>query len=219
MNDKIIAIDGTAASGKGTLAKQLARALGFSCLDTGKLYRYVGYSLAQNGQDPADETAAIHAVDALKDTLSPEDLHDPALESDEAGHAASLVGAIPGVRSALLDFQRHFAQNPAPGFKGTVLDGRDIGTVVCPDAPLKLYVDADIEIRAQRRFKELQSKGISATYDAVLAKMRERDARDAGRDTAPMKPADDAIMLDTSTMSIEDVLSKALDLAHQRFEI
>lgn len=219
MKHFVIAIDGTAASGKGTLAKALAAALDFTYLDTGKLYRYVGYTLVLAGEDPSDECAAIAAADRLKKNLRPEDLQNPLLDNEEAGQAASEVGAISGVRAALLDYQRDFARRPSPGHKGVILDGRDIGTVVCPDAPLKLYIDARTEIRAQRRFKELQSKGISVTYDAVLAKMQERDQRDAGRETAPMKPAEDAVLLDTSTMSIDSVLEQARTIARKRLGI
>ena len=206
----IIAIDGSAASGKGTLAKLLAERLGFAWLDTGKLYRYVGYSVLQSGGDPADEKLAVAMAEQLKGHLNPADLQNPALATDEAGQAASKVGVFGGVRAALLQFQKDFAHQPPGGAKGAVLDGRDIGTVVCPDADFKFYVTANIEIRAERRFKELQSQGISVTYDAVLADMRARDARDSGRATAPMKPADDAIPLDTGDLSIEGVLNTAL---------
>ncbi len=213
MNTKhcpIIALDGTAASGKGTLARRIAEELGYAWLDTGKLYRYVGYSVLQSGGDPANESAAVAMAEKLKDTLKPEDLQNPVLSSDEAGVAASKVGPFSGVRAALLQFQKDFAHNPPKSAAGAVLDGRDIGTVICPDADFKFFVTANIEIRAERRFKELQSRGISVTYDAVLADMRERDARDTGRATAPMKPADDAILLDTSDMTIDEVLDKAL---------
>lgn len=206
----VIAIDGTAASGKGTLARRLAERLGFACLDTGRLYRYIGLYAEKGGKDPV-ETAR-----ELARTLEPLALQDPALQTDAAGQAASKVAAISAVRAALIDFQRAFAESPPAGFAGAILDGRDIGTVVCPDAGLKLFIDAKTEIRAGRRFKELQSQGISVTYDAVLADMRERDQRDAGRVTAPMKPADDAILLDTSAMSIDEVLDKALTLAREK---
>ncbi len=209
----VIAIDGTAASGKGTLARKLAQALGFAYLDSGKLYRYVGYSMVLQGQNPENEELAIAMAAQLKDRLNPENLQDPALSNDEAGKAASQVGPHQKVRDLLLDYQRDFAANPPNNAKGAVLDGRDIGTVVCPNADLKLYIDANVEIRAKRRHKELQSNGISVTYDAVLADMQERDRRDASRATAPMKPADDAIMLDTSDMGIDEVLEKALSLA------
>ncbi len=218
-NSFVIAIDGTAASGKGTLARALAKDLGFAWLDTGRLYRYVGYALILAGEDPADERLAVDAANALKMNLRPEDLQNQALASDEAGSAASVVAAIPGVRAALLEFQRGFAASPPDGAKGAVLDGRDIGTVVCPDADLKFYVDADPAIRAERRRKELHSKGISVTYDAVLADMQTRDQRDASRATAPMKPADDAVMLDTSELTADETLRQARAVVRQRLEI
>ncbi|HIF25846.1 MAG TPA: (d)CMP kinase [Micavibrio sp.] len=217
--EKVIAVDGTAASGKGTLAKRLAKELGFAYLDTGKLYRYVGARLLARGVDPQDEAEAIAVAQGLNTTLKPEDLQDPALGSDENGQAASKVAALTGVRTALLDYQQNFAKTPPGGASGAILDGRDIGTVICPDADLKLYIDANLEIRAQRRFKELQSKGISVTYDAVLADMLERDKRDSSRATAPMKPADDAIVLDTSTMSADDVFDKVRSAVTDRLGI
>ncbi|MEC7029581.1 MAG: (d)CMP kinase [Pseudomonadota bacterium] len=217
--EKVIAVDGTAASGKGTLAKRLAKELGFAYLDTGKLYRYVGARLLARGIDPQDEAEAIAVAQGLNATLKPEDLQDPALGSDENGQAASKVAALTGVRTALLDYQKNFAKTPPGGASGAILDGRDIGTVICPDADLKLYIDANLEIRAQRRFKELQSKGISVTYDAVLADMLERDKRDSSRATAPMKPADDAIVLDTSTMSADDVFDKVRSAVTDRLGI
>lgn len=216
---KVIAVDGTAASGKGTLAKRLAKELGFAYLDTGKLYRYVGARLLARGIDPQDEAEAIAVAQGLNTTLKPEDLQDPALGSDENGQAASKVAALTGVRTALLDYKQNFALTPPNGASGAILDGRDIGTVICPDADLKLYIDANLEIRAQRRFKELQSKGISVTYDAVLADMLERDKRDSSRATAPMKPADDAIVLDTSTMSADDVFDKVRSAVTDRLGI
>lgn len=215
----VIAIDGTAASGKGTLARRLAQELSFAWLDTGKLYRYVGYAMVRQGLDPSDGQKAAQMARTLRKTLTPQDLQDEALGSDVAGSAASVVAAIPDVRASLLEYQRHFAANPPGGARGAVLDGRDIGTIICPAADLKFFVDADAGIRAQRRWKELQSKGISATYDAVLADMQERDQRDAKRNTAPMKPATDAIMLDTSAMSADDVLKMAVGLARERLNI
>lgn len=213
MSDKlIIAIDGTAASGKGTLAKQIAHELGFSHLDSGKLYRFIGHNMVVKGLDFNNKMAAIEIAAEITGTLKPEDLGDPALMSDSAGKAASNIAVIADVRECLLEYQRTFAYNPPEGAKGAVIDGRDIGTVVCPDADIKFYVDADIKIRAQRRHKDLQSQGISVTYDAVLADMHERDQRDASRETAPMKPAEDSILLDTSEMSIDQVREKALSI-------
>lgn len=215
----VIAIDGTAASGKGTLARKLAEKLDFAYLDTGKLYRYIGYALVIADENPEDERCAVAAANDLKDNLKPEELQNPALTSDEAGQAASKVAAIPAVRAVLLNYQKTFANSPPNNKKGAILDGRDIGTIVCPDANLKFYVDAAIEIRADRRHKELQSKDISVTYDAVLADMRERDKRDSERETSPMKPADDAIILDTSEMGINDVLEKAESLIKDKLSI
>ncbi len=206
----VIAIDGTAASGKGTLARKLAEHLGFAYLDTGKLYRYVGYSIIVAGGDADDEAQARQMAERLAGKLDPAALAASALETDAAGQAASRVARFPSVRAALLEYQRGFAACPPPGTRGAVLDGRDIGTVICPQADVKLFVTARLEVRAARRHKELQSKGFSVTYDAVLADMAERDARDSGRDTAPMKPAPGATLLDTSDKSIGDVFGQAL---------
>lgn len=212
----IIAIDGPAASGKGTLARKLAKHLNYAYLDTGALYRTVAKLVLDAGLDPASEEDATDAALTLKRILSPELLADPSIRNDEVGNAAAYVAALPGVRQALLDLQRDFAKNPPNQTLGAVLDGRDIGTVICPDADVKLYVFADPEIRARRRAKELQSKGLEATYEAVLADMRARDARDAGRKGAPLKPADDAVMLDTTKLSEEQVFKQALDLIKAR---
>lgn len=213
----VIAIDGTAASGKGTLARKVADMLDMAYLDTGLLYRYVGIEGLRRGLDLDDGEALAD----LARTLDPAALDDPELRSDRAGPAASLAGRHPAVRQALFDMQRDFAHNPPPlpdgrAASGAVLDGRDIGTVICPDAPVKLYVTAQTETRADRRHKELQSRGISVSYEAVLADMLERDRRDAGRDTAPMKPADDALIIDTTDMDIGQVLEKAMDFIRLR---
>lgn len=213
---QIIAIDGTAASGKGTLARKLAADLGFAHLDTGKLYRYVGWAVMDAGGDPADEKAAIAAAKAMNFGFDPAALDNPALTTDAAGQAASKVAAMPVVRDLLFDYQRNFARNAAPG---AILDGRDIGTVICPDAAVKFYVDADQEIRAQRRHKELQNRGLLVTYDAVLADMRERDARDMGRADAPLKPADDAVIIDTTHLNADEAFDKVRTLARQRLGI
>lgn len=201
----IIAIDGPAAAGKGTLARRVAAELGFDYLDTGLIYRAVGMNVDRAGFDPADPA---RAGEAARD-LQPEDLAADDLRTDDAAQAASKVAAIPEVRAALLDFQRRFAATP-PGGKGAVLDGRDIGTVVCPDAGIKLYVTASAETRAQRRLLELQGKGIDTTFDKVLAEMRERDERDASRAVAPLKPAEDAHLLDTSALSADAAFDAAI---------
>ena len=203
----IIAIDGPAASGKGTLARRIAASLGFAHLDTGTLYRVVGLTVLKRGKDPADPDEATHAVQALDLSL----LEDPQLRSAGTGVAASKVAAIPAVRDALLAFQRNFAANP-PGGKGAVLDGRDIGTVICPDATVKLFVTATPEIRARRRFAELRAQGSNRTEAEVLADIHARDARDSGRAVAPLRQAADAHLLDTSHLDIEAAVARALEI-------
>jgi cytidylate kinase len=192
----VVAIDGPAAAGKGTLARALAAHFGFQYLDTGLLYRAVGAKVA-DGHEPL--TAAQN--------LAVEDLARSDLRSVEAGQHASKVAVIPEVRSALLDFQRTFADRDG----GAVLDGRDIGTVICPNANLKLYVTARAEVRAKRRWDELEQ---SESYDAILAAVIERDERDMNRADAPLKPAADAHILDTSDLSIKDVLQTAITLVN-----
>ncbi|HAJ21453.1 MAG TPA: (d)CMP kinase, partial [Rhodospirillaceae bacterium] len=179
----IIAVDGPAASGKGTVARKLATEFDFAYLDTGKLYRAVGLAVLRAGGDPEDEDAAIDAANAL----DLQTLEDPVLLGDEAASAASKVAAIDGVRSALLAFQRSFAAAPPEGKLGAVLDGRDIGTVICPDALVKLFVTASVDIRAQRRHKELLNRGTPSIYPRVLDELKARDARDMNRATAPLK--------------------------------
>ncbi len=202
----VIAVDGPAASGKGTLARKLAAHYGFAYLDTGSLYRAVGHAVTSAGHDPADEMAALAAARNLD--LSKID--ERAIRTAEAGAAASIVAAMPPVRAAILDLQRNFAHNPPNGLRGAVLDGRDIGTVVCPDAKAKLFVTARPEIRARRRWLELNNSGSGITEAQVLEDIRERDRRDAERAASPMKPADDAHLLDTSDLSIEAAFGAAV---------
>lgn len=217
MEKPVVAIDGTAASGKGTLARRLAAELGFAYMDSGSLYRLVGLRALTDGLDPANQGDAIKAAQKMCASYSPDQSWNKAIRTDEVGQAASQVAAVPEVRQILLALQRDFAKNP-PALqgnieaRGSVIDGRDIGTIVCPNADIKLFITAKPEIRAKRRHKELHSARNPVTYEAVLADMRKRDARDAGRTTAPMKPADDARMIDTSDMTIEEVFAKALDL-------
>ncbi len=206
----IIAIDGPAASGKGTLARGLAAALGFAHLDTGMIYRAVAAKVLANGEDPQDVAAALRAAQAL----DAGDLRRGDLRRQEVGQGASVVAAIPEVRTALLAFQRDFAAHPPDGRAGAVLDGRDVGTVVCPQAEVKLYVTASPEIRARRRHKELLDGGAESIYARVLQEVRDRDARDSGRKAAPLRPAEDAIVLDTTELSAEAALAAAL--AHIR---
>ncbi len=205
-NPTIIAIDGPAAAGKGTLARRLADPFDLADLDTGLLYRAVGMKLIRAGADPEHPDAAQEAAKAL----NPADLEADDLREDAAADAASRVSAIPGVRAQLLEFQRKFAKNPPDGKKGAVLDGRDIGTVVCPEADAKLFVSASVEIRAQRRFKELREKGLDAIHGRVLADMKERDARDRDRTASPLEPAKDAYQLDTSDLDADQAFAAAL---------
>lgn len=202
----VIAVDGPAASGKGTLARRLAAHYGFAYLDTGSLYRAVGHAVTSAGHDPADDEAALAAAQSLD--LSKID--ESAIRTAEAGAAASIVAAKPAVRAAILDLQRNFAHNPPGGLPGAVLDGRDIGTVVCPDARAKLFVTARPEIRARRRWLELNNSGSGITEAQVLEDIQERDRRDAGREASPMRPADDAHLLDTSDLSIEAAFGAAV---------
>ena len=204
----VIAVDGPAASGKGTLARKLAAHFGYDYLDTGKLYRAVGLAVLQAGQDPSDAEAALAAAR----TIDPARLDDPALAGDDAAAAASKVAAIGPVRAALKDFQLAFAGREP----GAVLDGRDIGTVICPGAPAKLFVTASVEVRAERRHKELLSRGEDSIYARVLQELKERDERDTSRADAPLRPADDAQVLDTSAMTIEEAFAEALKIVEGR---
>ena len=191
----IVAIDGPAAAGKGTVSKAVAAHFGFAHLDTGLLYRAVGAKVLA-GSEPHE--AAL--------TLLPEDLEHDSLRTPDVAQAASKVAVIAEVRAALLDFQRSFAARAG----GAVLDGRDIGTVICPDADVKLFVTASAEVRAQRRFAELSGRGIDDSYETVLADVVARDARDIERVEAPLKPADDAAVIDTSRLSIEQAVAAAV---------
>jgi len=202
----IIAVDGPAASGKGTIARALARHYKLPHLDTGLLYRAVGRTLLDRGGDPANAQDAAAACD-FPDML----LDDPRLKESEAGNAASVVSAHPAVRAALLERQRAFAAQPG----GAVLDGRDIGTVIAPEADAKLFVRATSAIRARRRHDELVRSGAKISYDKVLADIKARDLRDATRSTAPLRQAPDAMLLDTSFMSIEAAIARAIQLVER----
>ncbi len=202
----IIAIDGPAASGKGTLARRLARHFGLAHLDTGKLYRAVGLLALEAGQ-PQDPACAEAAARRLR----LEHLGDPRLREERVTQAASVVAAIPPVRQALLAFQQDFARHPPGGEGGAVLDGRDIGTVICPAAEAKLFLTASLEARARRRWQELRESGVEAIYERVLQDMRDRDARDRQRQTAPLVPADDAFVLDTTALDADAAFRAALD--------
>ena len=203
----ILAIDGPAASGKGTLARRLARHFDLAHLDTGGLYRATALHALDSGGDPADPKVAEKAAKAVRAA----DLGDPRLREERVAQAASVVAAIPAVRQALLDFQRDFARHPPAGARGAVLDGRDIGTVICPGADAKLFVVAAVEARAARRLKELREAGEPAIYEAVLQDMKDRDARDSERRAAPLVPADDAFVLDTTQLDADAAFAAALD--------
>lgn len=208
----IIAIDGPAASGKGTLARRIAAHFGYGCLDTGLLYRAVARDVMERGHSLEDEAFAAR----IAQTLDPASLNDAGLRLPGVGDAASVVAKFPAVRRALLEFQRNFAaQEP-----GAVLDGRDIGTIVCPDADAKIFVTAALEVRAQRRFEEMRRLGEPVSLEDVTNVIRRRDARDAGRADAPMRRADDAILLDTTNLDIEAAFEAAVELItrkiHQR---
>ena len=204
----IIAIDGPAASGKGTLGKRLAAHYGLRHLDTGLIYRAVALAMIEAGQrldDVARATAAATALDVGR-------LGDPALKSAKVSEAASIVSAIPQVRAALLAFQKDFSARPP----GAVLDGRDIGTVICPHADVKIFVTASPEVRARRRFLEHQAQNSGLTEQDILADILRRDERDRSRDVAPLKPAADADMLDTTTLDIEGVVNAAVAIVDRK---
>ncbi|MDE2515614.1 MAG: (d)CMP kinase [Rhodospirillales bacterium] len=204
---KVVAIDGPAAAGKGTLARRLAAALGLPYLDTGLLYRATGRRVLDGGGDPADPCAAEAAARALQ----PADLERGDLRGPIADQAAAAVAAIPAVRAALLDFQRQFA-----AARGAVLDGRDIGTVIFPAAEAKLFVTASLAERARRRHAELAGRGMAADLAAVTADMAARDAADAARAAAPLRPAADAVLLDTTALDAEAAFAAALAAVRAR---
>jgi CMP/dCMP kinase len=206
----VIAVDGTAASGKGTLAKRLARHFGFAHLDSGSLYRLVALGVMEAGGNPNNEADAVKAARSV----DPKRSADPAIRTAEVGNVASVVSAIPAVRATLLQFQRTFAATEP----GVVIDGRDIGTVVCPDATAKLFVDARPEIRAHRRWLELSAAGNAPEESAILAEIVARDARDRSRPVAPLRPATDARLLDTSDLAIDAAFAAALALVKPSVE-
>jgi cytidylate kinase len=204
----VIALDGPAASGKGTLAKKIATQFGLPHLDTGLLYRAVGRGVLDLGKEPGDLAASVEVASRL-DLAA---LDENSLRGAEMGEAASRVAALPEVRVMLLDLQRHFAGQPG----GAVLDGRDIGTVICPDAKVKIFVTATPEVRAERRFKELQGRGEAVTYEEVLADIKRRDERDSSRSSAPLVAAADAHLLDTTALDIDAAFRAALDIIGRR---
>ncbi|MEO1102773.1 MAG: (d)CMP kinase [Pseudomonadota bacterium] len=201
----IIAVDGPAASGKGTLSRRLAAHYGFAHLDTGRTYRAVARQMRDAGENFGDAAAAMRAAQALDFAM----LDDPRLVAPEIGEAASSIAVMPQLREVLVARQRAFAREAA---RGAVLDGRDIGTVVFPDAPVKLFVTASVEERARRRALEVFGVADGEAYDELLISLRERDARDASREASPLRPAKDAHLIDTTTMSIDDAFRTATGL-------
>jgi cytidylate kinase len=201
----MIAIDGPAGAGKGTLARHLASIYDLAHLDTGLLYRAVGLKMLTGGEDLENRQAAVKLALSLK----PEDLRNPALRDEAVGNAASHIAPFGEVREILLTFQRSFAKNPPPGKQGVVLDGRDIALVVLPEAKCKIYVTASPRVRAQRRIDELRQKGIESAHGTILEDIERRDERDQTREASPLRPAEDAFILDTSEIKIEEVVKKA----------
>lgn len=205
----VIAVDGPAASGKGTIARAIARELGLPHMDTGLLYRAVALNLWRWGGDPSSEFEALRACNDLG-----LDLDDPELRTEPVSKFASSISAYPSVRAALRERQEEFAGQPG----GAVLDGRDIGTVIAPNADVKLFVTASAEVRAQRRLRELLQRGMKAHYEDVLVDIRSRDARDSGREVAPLRQATDAILLDTSDFDVDEAIAEALRLVREKVE-
>ena len=210
----VIAVDGPAASGKGTLAKALAARLGFAYLDTGAVYRTVAMLTLEAGGDPAKPEDVRPALDKIRKNLTPEMLTDPGLRTAEVADAAAVVAQMPEVREAVREYQNKFAKNPPGGEPGSVLDGRDIGTVVCPDADIKFYVTADAEERARRRFNEWKAKTPGITFEEVLKEINDRDHHDMTRTISPLKPADDAHVLDTTHLNPAQALDAALKIVN-----
>jgi CMP/dCMP kinase len=204
----VVAIDGPSASGKGTLARRLADHFGLAYLDTGTLYRATALLILDHGGDASDPATA----EAAARRVNPRILSEPRLRRPAVAATASIVAAIPAVRNALLDLQRQFAARPPRPARGAVLDGRDIGSVVCPSADAKLFLTASAEVRARRRLAELRQQGTAAIYEIVLQEMKERDARDSKRRVAPLIASPDAVVIDTTTLDADAVFERACDL-------
>lgn len=218
----IITIDGPAAAGKGTLSSYLAKEYKLAYFDTGMVYRAVGLQMVLTGQDLANEAQAEIIAKQLTFPQMMELSHHPDFRSDIGGHAASVVSSYPSVRQALLSMQQNFAHNPVyedgTPARGVVYDGRDTGTVICPQADLKLFITASPEVRAKRRYDEFIAKGMDTTYEKVLEDVIARDTRDSSRSSAPMKPAEDAVLLDTSFLSIEEVKNTVIPLVDAKLK-
>ena len=218
----IITIDGPAAAGKGTISAYLSQKYNLAYFDTGMVYRAVGLQMVLAGADLKNENAALKIAQELTFLQMMELSVHPDFRSDIGGQAASVISAYPSVRTALLNMQKNFANNPtfADGkpARGVVYDGRDTGTVICPNADLKLFITASAEVRAERRYKEFLLKGLTTTFQKVLEDMITRDERDSKRSSAPLKPAEDAVIIDTSNLSIEDVLAYITPLVEAKIQ-
>ena len=206
----VITIDGPAASGKGTLARRICAETGFAHLDTGSLYRAVALGVLRAGAPPGDRETALAVARSLEPSISGQD--DPQLREEEVGNTAGEIAAYPEVRQALTDFQRNFAARPPGGANGAVLDGRDTGTVICPEADLKFFLDANLRTRMHRRARELRDRGGGGIVANVLRDMEKRDKRDRSRTIAPLVPAADALVLDTTHMDADAVFTRAMEL-------
>ncbi|MFZ4761469.1 MAG: (d)CMP kinase [Alphaproteobacteria bacterium] len=215
----VIAIDGPAASGKGTIAKALAEKMGFAFLDTGMLYRAVGWAALREGVEATNEAAVVEIAYKMGENFDLMRFDEESLRSPNIAQMASMVAVIPDVRVALFNLQRQFALSPPAKMRGAVLDGRDIGSHICPDAEVKIFVTAAVEIRAQRRMLELQKRGMQATYEAVLCDLQERDARDSQRGVAPLQRGSDAFLLDTTDMDARTALALAETFVNNRLDI
>ena len=218
----IITVDGPAAAGKGTLSQKLADKYGLAYFDTGMVYRAVGLMMLKQAKDLSDAVAAEKMAAQLTFATMMDLSKDKDFRSSIGGQAASIVSSYSGVRSQLLDMQRNFAKNPtfADGTtaNGVIYDGRDTGTVICPHADVKFFITASSEVRAKRRYDEFMQKGMDVKYEDVLKDVKARDERDANRQDAPMKPAEDAIILDTSDLSIDEVFQKAVAIIEKKLK-
>lgn len=213
----VLAIDGPTASGKGTLAQRIAQRLDFAYMDTGALYRGVAKIALDNNLNPQDEKQAAQAASTLLDEFSLDLQNDPSIRSEDISRAASQVAAHPKVREILLAVQKNFAKKPPlksdkGTWRGIVMDGRDIGTVICPDANIKLFIDANVNERAKRRAKQLKDKGLPSDLNAITEDMKIRDGRDKTRNIAPTLPAEDAFIIDTTTLNANEVLERSMDI-------
>lgn len=215
MASPIITIDGPAASGKGTLAKRLAKELGFYYLDSGAIYRLLGLKMLREGKNVDDETTATKTAQDFSKNFDIADIDTPDIRSSAVADAASRASRFEGVRAALLKIQRDVAHAPPPPCKGAVLEGRDMGTIVAPDADIKFFLTASPEARAERRTKELLSRGETVTYEAVLQDLKERDERDSTRAVAPLRPAENAVTVDTSGMDADAALAHVLGIVRK----